>query len=982
MTSNIKPSVSTIEYYNKYIYDLNKVAWLDASNLTSLCRDKYNNIYKIFDKSGNNNHFIQPNINNQPKYHNGSMIFNNLHTIYSPIKFEYTYIIIICNERGLNPTYPFGVYEKSFDDKIITFGSNFNGEIYEILIFNIELEKKDKLMIQKYLLNKWDTVKNPSVISIPDIYLWLDISSISNKPNTSNNLDLSNCTIFTVLNNEETIFTCDEDTFEHTINTPINLTNTPSTVNKLYELNIENNIGTWYINGKMIETKVEFNSLGQVNNFQINPNINELLILTNTPSQAIKNKLYNFFSEKWHIDLSDILINNKISYINQYIPRLKLINKNYISLDTLFTKETSLTLSDTIDLSKNLNIQIPIPILDKFPNQLTIIDDNLYLTTIDYGVIYNVNQYTKNGVIYISHISQIPNNNIFAFKNIGIYDFSIGCNNTLYKLENTDDIHYFTFKDNGYIYEKNIDIIQKLNITLNKYDNKIDNNFSMYLDGWINNINNINKFELLFTNIDNNTIHLINTELIYFDKKYKTEFITLLPAGTYKLTIKEINHTLFENIIIKESVTADIQESDNNYIINLHSWPSAYKSIKKLDIYVSNNKNYENSTYALTSDVLENNRCSFNNILVNGFNWISIKDKNNIININVEDPIIINNNFEFTLLNPIYNTNEYNILLKDWTDSNKLELLDIYANDKLIKTVDTNTILDNKLTFTLDKRLQFTEDTILSILDHNVTNKINKLIINSSINKSYGFTNTNNIFTITLSNSENYDLTQYSNEWYVFVNNSDNNIELITKINIKNNIFTFIYNPLDNTENKYFYLSNNNDYSDIQIPLNHNTQPITFNNLTFDVTYNNSYVIKLINWTSNITIDKLYIIDTNSGELLTETSNINNKNNEYIVTFEYIFPQIQNYISICDKYNMSGDINYSVSSPIIYRPKLDYSIQSVVINDSIITIDLIDNTNLINYYPFLYVYIGNNDKYINLTFINIVDIINNQLIFI
>jgi hypothetical protein len=47
------------------------------------------------------------------------------------------------------------------------------------------------------------------------------------------------------------------------------------------------------------------------------------------------------------------------------------------------------------------------------------------------------------------------------------------------------------------------------------------------------------------------------------------------------------------------------------------------------------------------------------------------------------------------------------------------------------------------------------------------------------------------------------------------------------------------------------------------------------------------------------------------------------------------------------------------------------------------TIDLLDISNtLINYYPFLYISIANNNNYINVKFINIVNIIDDQLKFV
>ena len=70
-------SLSSIEYRNNFISALNYTIWIDGSDLTSILRGIDNKIYTILDKSGNGNHLYQPNILNQPTYHNGGIIFNN-----------------------------------------------------------------------------------------------------------------------------------------------------------------------------------------------------------------------------------------------------------------------------------------------------------------------------------------------------------------------------------------------------------------------------------------------------------------------------------------------------------------------------------------------------------------------------------------------------------------------------------------------------------------------------------------------------------------------------------------------------------------------------------------------------------------------------------------------------------------------------------------------------------------------------------------
>ena len=71
------PILRSTSYSNSFITGLNPVVWVDASDLTSILRDSANNVYQILDKSGNNNHLYQNTLVNQPKYHNGGLLFNS-----------------------------------------------------------------------------------------------------------------------------------------------------------------------------------------------------------------------------------------------------------------------------------------------------------------------------------------------------------------------------------------------------------------------------------------------------------------------------------------------------------------------------------------------------------------------------------------------------------------------------------------------------------------------------------------------------------------------------------------------------------------------------------------------------------------------------------------------------------------------------------------------------------------------------------------
>jgi len=89
------------------------------------------------------------------------------------------------------------------------------------------------------------------------------------------------------------------------------------------------------------------------------------------------------------------------------------------------------------------------------------------------------------------------------------------------------------------------------------------------------------------------------------------------------------------------------------------------------------------------------------------------------------------------------------------------------------------------------------------------------------------------------------------------------------------------------------------------------------------------FIINLIDWVSNIPISTLYIFNTVSSQLLTQTLSIyGNNNTGYYAKFVYKFPQAQNYITISDTNNMSGKINYVITTPLIVTPDLILSVDA------------------------------------------------------
>jgi hypothetical protein len=282
-------------------------------------------------------------------------------------------------------------------------------------------------------------------------------------------------------------------------------------------------------------------------------------------------------------------------------------------------------------------------------------------------------------------------------------------------------------------------------------------------------------------------------------------------------------------------------DGSSTYIITLYNW-SLYSSITTLDIWVSNSDDYSNSVYLKTTDIIENNdkvyTTTFTHIFTNNYSWITLKNIDSVINLQVTQPITNNPNFSFSLDN-ILHTGLYNIILDNWEEvyTNNIQGLYVFAyinsdyNDLPIQIayINSSLIVNNSGIYSIPLNFKFYIDRnyYLSVSDTSdftgifnikLTNNINALTINATISPSYGFINNDNVFTITLSNNESYDLTNYLESWNIFyatnlddydvTNPDDYDVTLITSSTLNNNqTLIFTYNP-ENLSSVYFCIGN------------------------------------------------------------------------------------------------------------------------------------------------------------------------------
>jgi hypothetical protein len=612
------------------------------------------------------------------------------------------------------------------------------------------------------------------------------------------------------------------------------------------------------------------------------------------------NGTINYLANKW-------IINLQSPVINEYIPRLTSLPINkYIPLTNIFENNTNyVSISDTPDKSQVLNFNINVPVKDTLPNQLTLISsDTVYLTPNQKNILYNLIEFTDLGNIRLPTLTY--DNDYFAFTNSGIYDVTITDSIGLDVTITPSQTIYFTNISGSYT---DTPTFQGFNCTLNRYDNIIANSFTLYIDGWSNNLSYI---RFLYVNYINNDFIIAGP--IYFNQRYQAIFDLYIAPGIYNLIISDTESTgNIINFAISTPVTI---------------YASLYRN-KKINSYnfLLNNTNHTGS-YSINLENLLNDY-EISDLYVNAF---------------------LNNSF----------------LIKD-------EFIQIAH-------VPTSEIKDNIISF--DYSFDISQDYYFIITDSpkldgsiniNLMNNINKLELSIDINQTYGFTNTNNVYTLTLSNNESFDLTLYEKIWNIYYNN----IFVTQAILNKNQTIIFSYNPTIPI-NSMFSISTSKNLMLTKI-----NKPITISNISFKIEHNK---LNLIGWNSNITIPTLYIFDTNSNKLLTTVDTQN-------PVINYKFPRAQNYLTISDTNDMTGIINYVIKEPLYIEAQLNIKIKQLntdnwgYLNTSKSFSFILDtyyddiSVNYSDYYSTISIYYANNPDNNDLTLIDTVLVVNNQVNF-
>jgi len=360
-----------------------------------------------------------------------------------------------------------------------------------------------------------------------------------------------------------------------------------------------------------------------------------------------------------------------------------------------------------------------------------------------------------------------------------------------------------------------------------------------------------------------------------------------------------------------------------------------------------------------------------------------------------------NKSLPYTGLNP-FTSNIQNLYLIGFSN-------DSYSDPVNLASTPTTSIQNNFENYQISFKYNFdiSRDYYLSVCDTvdgsgvfntPLTNYLPKLVVSGSITPTFGLFNTNNVFTVTLTNPEYYNLGVYKSTWYIFRadNNTGSNTTLVTSstINISQEI-SFTYNPGSSSTTQYFYICSTNVFaSPISVLIN---TGVTFRQFllirtlnTLNISSDNNKTIVLpSDWSSSLNINKLYIFDTYTSELLTETNNIyyDEITENYKAEFTYLFPISQNYITLNNEEDMSGIINLEILEPIIEEPRLnlhldpinpEYTIyynQYKTISWNLSTTLNDYNINITDYYTTLYIYSGETNT--NLTSLGTIPLLNN-----
>jgi hypothetical protein len=501
-------------------------------------------------------------------------------------------------------------------------------------------------------------------------------------------------------------------------------------------------------------------------------------------------------------------------------------NTNYISI------------ADTTNKSSLFNLNVPVPITQTLTNQLSITSTNpVYLSIIDKNVIYNLSEFVSGSSIVLPTLPY--DSDYFAFINNGNYDITITGPNSLnvILLGNVNQIRYFT--NVGGTYSQN-NSFQGFTCTLNQYTNVIET-FTVYLGGWSQSLNYIKKLYIF----DGTTL-VATTSDIYYGLTYQADFTLQLPTGTYTLIVSDtlistgniISSTIATPVDYTLSLSslfslpsASLDHYINGISLYVVTFDNFFPTGTTVDIWSSTNSDYSNGSKVATSETISNNEASFTYSFPPGYNYITIVDSTDSININIINPIVIYS-FIFSL-SSITHTSSKDIILDGWTDifTTNLSSLNInifttsnFSDTLITLTFPTSTIVNTNGVYTLPFTyfwdiglyyyFEITDPS--NFLNITVSNYISPLAITGTIDPSVGLTNTNNVYTITLSNSESYDLSLFLTNWDIYYanNNLSNTGILITSAPINSNQeITFSYNPGPDNVVLYFYVGSTNVFT-------------------------------------------------------------------------------------------------------------------------------------------------------------------------
>ena len=549
----------------------------------------------------------------------------------------------------------------------------------------------------------------------------------------------------------------------------------------------------------------------------------------------------------------------------------------------------------------------------------------------------------------------------------------INNNDYIFRINKCKKGDYFKIisDDNKYYLVDKSDTLNSINLNVYTYPKKeyyktiINNNEMIFIDSNNNVLNNIIKgFEYNLI-VENSIISNINSEEILF---LKTVRIKNISYPKFKYVIYDVYNNKIDKLLLYNNTSYLLNCSDISNIYP-NSNNIIYNSTKDIYVYsiFNNSGNYDikftdELNIELESPLIINNNINYNFIIKSTNIIKKIKLSNNNTQISTND--ILNNTLKFNASTENrggFNIDNNHIIKLEVELENSIETFDIYILEKIIPEFVDN--LNNKIEFLSSNNNIYK----INVIENNIVglrgkyNTTDSLLSELSIDTNYNIEIYNNISRLISWSNENNEKIDVISNYYKDLSSDDklsiNNSNLVIEndnhyiykliINNNNNKLNYKSELLKNKDNKSLTISNSiidNDKSGKLISLDNNIdlnleliKPVIGNKFKFIINNDNSKLdTNQLKKIVSIKNNKFYI-DNSDEDLILYTNNT------------YIFD-----ISNLTINNIKYEFNISLTEDGTNNYGIKYDNSSIInkLSDNLIELNLNNtiDTNILYYY--------------------------------